>query len=344
MRALSYQIISSNLDLARKTIDYFMAEIVSPELFEEIKSIGIKWSNKMNKLNGENFIGMGYLSVFDFMMYMSDTKQMGDGIKMHIVEVLVHALEDEGIVSFLPENFGNLQDRRYKANGDFAKFFYDRDLILNLVCGWRYIIDKYSNSVLKIEHETQKGDFSIGTGFYYVVGNEKYIKPLVITNKHVIENAKAIKIFTKNDIEIKYSAIQLDEKRDLGFIELDTIFETPTFHLNPAREVLSEVLTIGYPSIPMTIQAYQVYHKGEVNSFVEDYSGNQLFLFSAKTSSGNSGSPIIDKYGMVVGIVTEELFEQELFDKKGKPAYYAGIPAEEIINSANKYIFIPCYP
>lgn len=89
----------------------------------------------------------------------------------------------------------------------------------------------------------------------------------------------------------------------------------------------------------MTKHSYQVYHKGELNSFVEDYRENQLFLFSAKTSSGNSGSPIIDKYGMVIGIVTEELFEQELFYEKGKLPYYAGIPTEEIIKSVNEYIF-----
>jgi hypothetical protein len=80
----------------------------------------------------------------------------------------------------------------------------------------------------------------------------------------------------------------------------------------------------------MTKYSYQVYHKGEVNSFVEDYKSNKLFLFSAKTSSGNSGSPVIDKTGMVLGIVTEELFEKDKFYEKGKLPYYAAIPAIEI--------------
>jgi len=279
------------------------------------------------------------LSVFDFLMYMTETKQIGNGIKTSIVETLIHSLERERIVNVLPENFGNSHDRRYKASGDYAKFFYDRDLILNVACGWRYIIDRYSNSVVKIEHKDKAGDISIGTGFYFFARNEKFIKPLIITNKHVLEKASSIKVLSKDDTVINYSAIKVDDKRDLGFIELESQLETPTFHFNSASEILSEVLTIGYPSIPMTKQAYQVYHKGELNSFVEDYQDNQLFLFSAKTSSGNSGSPIIDKYGMVIGIVTEELFEQEQFYQKGKLPYYAGIPTEEIIKSANENIF-----
>lgn len=339
MASQAYQIVTSNIDLAKKTIDYFMAEVTNPEKFEEIKRIGIEQTIKMNKPIGESFISMGYLSVFDFIMYMSETKQIGDGMQMAIVEVLIHALEDERIVNVLPENFGNSQDRRYKASGVYAKFLCDRDLILNIACGWRYIIDRYCNSVVKIEHKDKNGDFFIGTGFYFAAGNEKKVTPLIITNKHVLENASGLRVISKDEIEIQYSAIKVDEKRDLGFIELDGLLNTPTFHFNPAREILTEVITIGYPSIPMTKHAYQVYHKGELNSFVEDYKDNSLFLFSAKTSSGNSGSPIIDKYGMVIGIVTEELFEQEQFYQQGKLPYYAGIPTEEIIKSANEIIF-----
>ncbi len=339
MATLTYHILSSNIELAKKTVDYFMAEVVNPKLFEDIKRIGIEQTKRMNKPNSETFISLGYLSVFDFMMYMTETKQIGNGIKMNIVETLIHSLEKEKIVNVLPENFGNIHDRRYKASGDYAKFLHNRDLILNVVCGWRYIIDSYCNSVVMIEHKDKAGDFSIGTGFYFAAGNEKFVKPLIITNKHVLENASSIKVFSKDDIEIHYSSIKVDDKRDLGFIELESQLESATFHFNPAREILSEVLTIGYPSIPMTKQAYQVYHKGELNSFVEDYQDNQIFLFSAKTSSGNSGSPIIDKYGMVIGIVTEELFEKEQFYQKGKLPYYAGIPTEEIIKSLNEYIF-----
>ena len=339
MSKKSYQVLTTNFELSNNAIEYFTAEIANPQLFEEIKRIGIEKSKVFNRPNGETYINLGYLSLFDFMMYMGETKQIRDGIMPKFVEVVIHKLEEEGIINSLPENFGNLNDRRYKASGNIAKFLYERGLIINVIGGWRFIIERYCNSVVKIEHKAKSGDYSIGTGFYYAACNSNIEKHLIITNKHVLENAKSIKVFTKDDVEIKYSSICTDKKRDIGFIELDSKLSSQNFHFNSGVEVLSELITIGYPSIPMTKQAYQVYHKGELNSLVEDYYDNKLFLFSAKTSSGNSGSPIIDKYGMIIGIVTEELFEQEQFFQKGKLPYYAGIPTEEIICSVNENIF-----
>ena len=80
-------------------------------------------------------------------------------------------------------------------------------------------------------------------------------------------------------------------------------------------------------------------HKGEINAYGHDLMGNCLLLITAKTSSGNSGSPIIDKYGMVMGIIAQDLFEQDQFVNKGKLPYYAGIPTTEIINSLNENVF-----
>jgi S1-C subfamily serine protease len=96
-------------------------------------------------------------------------------------------------------------------------------------------------------------------------------------------------------------------------------------------ELLSDIVTIGFPRIPRSTEAYQTCHKGEINSIIgQDYDGQELFIFSAKTSSGNSGSPVINRYGLVVGIVTQELFEQQSFKEQGKLPYYAAIPAKYI--------------
>ena len=68
-------------------------------------------------------------------------------------------------------------------------------------------------------------------------------------------------------------------------------------------------------------------HKGEVNSLIEGYNPKQSYLiFSAKTSSGNSGSPLINLRGAVIGIVSEEFFDQDAFKDRGKPPYYAALP------------------
>ena len=284
---------------------------------------------------------MGFFSITDFKNFMSENKEVS--LTISKLEILINALEKKKILKRLPTIVGVSDKPRYNANSEYTKFLYNRKLILNTIYGWNYVIEKYSNSVIKIQHLDKKGDYHIGTGFYFAIKNPKNekITSLIVTNKHVLEKAQEIKLYTKNEEEIEFNKCLIDKNRDIGFVLLKTELEKiSSFHFNSKVEIMSEIVTIGYPSIPQTKECYQVYHKGEINSFVEDYQNNKLFLFSAKTSSGNSGSPILDKYGMVVGIVTQELFEKNAFFEKGKLPYYAGIPTLEIIESANENIFI----
>lgn len=333
MRPFAYQILTSNIELTKLAINYFLAEVIDPILFKDIQRIAFEWHSKMNRVTNPNIeivIKLGYFSLNDFLMYLTEKKLVENGVKTDIIDELLKVLEVYKILILVPDNFHNISEKRYKANGLYSKQLYEKDLILNLVCGWKYIIDKYKSSVYKIEHEKFNGDKFIGTGFY-CFNHLEYM--VILTNKHVVLNAKSIKVFDINDNHIDFISISYDNNRDLGFIILKDIIDNPIFCLNDENEVLSEILTIGYPSVPMTKYSYQIYHRGEINSFVEDYNNNKLFLFSAKTSSGNSGGPIIDLKGTVIGIVTEELFEQEAFQLKGKLPYYAGIPTSEIIKS-----------
>ena len=158
-----------------------------------------------------------------------------------------------------------------------------------------------------------------------VMRKRPFIAPYKLFKKICTIFGKEFKIFA--DLEKRLSKI---EKTIRLFM-----FITEWLSKNEFR--FTVVDNIKYPTIPTTKFAYQVYHKGEVNSFVEDYWDNNLFLISAKTSSGNSGSPIIDNSGMVVGVITEELFEKDKFYEKGKLPYYAGIPTVEIVKAITKY-------
>lgn len=328
-------LLKANSELVKRTIEYFTAESTNPKAFKEIKEIGVEKSNHFKKRNGETFINMGYLSVFDFTMYLFEKNMAGNaGVKPRVVELTLKLMEDKLIISALdPATLGNRSEKRYKSNIEYAKLLYDKDLIDNLIFGINHIISKYQNSVVKIENIDKNKDAAIGTGF--LIENEG--TQIIVTNKHVLEKSIKLRIFDKDDREISFEDPYKDDQSDLAIIPLSSKLNSPGFHLNSSMEILSEIITIGYPSIPMTKLAYQVYHKGEVNSFVEDYSGNKLFLISAKTSSGNSGSPVIDKTGTVIGIITEELFEKEQFKEKGKLPYYAAIPSIEIIRVIRRY-------
>ncbi len=338
MKEFGFRIIEKHEKLVNEVIDFFTSEETNPELYKAIQEICIKWANHFKTHNGENFIKSGYLSSSDFSQYVHETKRL-NGVEIDLMEVILKLLIEERFIVPLPDMLAaSSREKRFKAN-PYVSFFYKRKLVLNVIGGWKYIIDRYKNSVFKIEHKDKQGGYSIGTGFYYAGGDGKVIKAIIITNKHVVVNAESVKVLNKQDEVVEYISIVEDPMRDLAFIELKERLPINTFYFNPIHETLAEILTIGYPSIPMTKDSYQVYHKGEINSFVEDYQNNKLFLFSAKTSSGNSGSPIIDRFGMVSGIIAQEFFEEEQLYKKGKLPYYAGIPTSEIIKSVNDHVF-----
>ncbi len=329
-----YLILKTDDKLVDEIVVFFTAQVSNPLLYNKIQEICIAYSQKFKKPSTESFIKMGYLSGFDFLNYMTETNKVGKGIKTRFVEIVLEQMVKNYIISPMDSIILNYQDHRYKANGDYTKMLFQKKLIKNLIYGFNYIIDRYKNSVVKIEHINKDGDHSIGTGFLTTeVINDTHI---IVTNKHVIEKSKQINVYTKDDVEIKIVDSIKDKNRDIALILINDIFGDP-FFLSSNLNVMTEIITIGYPSIPMTKYAFQVYHKGEVNSFVQDYWDNKLFLISAKTSSGNSGSPIIDNTGMVVGIITEELFEKDKFIEKGKLPYYAGIPTNEILASINDF-------
>ena len=226
-----------------------------------------------------------------------------------------------------------LSDERYQFNGTITYGLYKKNLILYILLGFEFIIKEFRESVFKIVPKLLNGDESIGTGFLIKEDNSFFI----VTNKHVVQNNSSLIIYDINDNEIDRNIIFEHPEKDIAIIEVTISSKSQTFQINTQFDILDEVITIGYPSVPMTKLAYQLCHKGEINSIVEDYSNNSLIIFSAKTSSGNSGSPVIDSSGRVIGIVTQELFEKSKFYDKGKLPYYAAITANEIMATFNLF-------
>jgi|GEM_PF-1812333 len=220
---------------------------------------------------------------------------------------------------------------RYKITGE-GLVLYIMGLTENLVFGPSYIINRYKSAIIQVLGVTADGDHTIGTGFLIKL-NEKC---KIVTCKHNILGLHDLKFISGNG-PLTYTKINHAENIDCVLIDIEeNDLQIDVFKPSPSINILSEIITMGYPTIPRSGDAYLMVHKGEINGIVKDYyKENEFIIFSAKTSSGNSGSPLIDEDGGVLGIVTDEFFDRDAYIEKGKPPYYAAIPFEAINNAFN---------
>lgn len=317
-----------NIGDSRKVMKFFLSKIIEPSLFENIKTTLLKEGQSIEE---QNRIKGGMFSLWEFGFYYGSYSRLPANIT--IAKLVQHFMLE-------PTEFKIHQFQYYHINERYVESLFKLEIIENLIYGFQYIISKYKNSVFKIENTDRYGDKGIGTGYLVKLHSNL----IIVTNDHVVANNNGLKLFSVNDEEYDFDLIYENKSKDIAFLKLNLSkgsfekFNKSHFPIPIKQQIepLKEIITIGYPTIPLSKESYQVYHKGEINSLIEDYNGNKLFIISAKTSSGNSGSPVIDNSGMVLGTITRELFDKGELEKKGKLPYYAVIPSIETLNCASE--------
>ncbi|CAA2137505.1 S1 family peptidase [Methylobacterium bullatum] len=171
------------------------------------------------------------------------------------------------------------------------------------------LVEAYRPAVLSIAVLKDKEE-GVGTGLVLAYPTNEGLSSYIVTAKHVVDPKDGITIVEIQDGNGAVQAIDFDgwihhPTMDISIKPLDHLLER-NFRLSPFDAVLSEVITLGYPSVPTTSARYLLAHRGEINAIVASYlNKGKYILISNATSPGNSGGPVIDRTGLVVGMVTE---------------------------------------
>lgn len=337
-----------NMVWLEEVVEYVSAHTTNQELFALIKKVAHAKLSEKGLRPQEGVIMRAYaypekyVSWEMFMTFSFEIKGTTGAIPMGLIQRAFELLADNGMLykqGTISEHNNLMQvEQEYTVNDDLVKYLAECKLVYNHLFGFEYIINRYNKSVVKIE--VKHGETtSIGTGWFYDLLVKDYssgAKRLIVTNNHVLEGASSFKVLYKDDTVLtSYESEMLltESGVDIALIEVELDKSLPDFYLNTKVPLLEDVITIGYPAVPLAREAYQLVHRGEVNAQVTDYFGQELLIISARTAPGNSGSPVIDDTGRVVGMVTSELFEKEAFKEKGITPYSACIPASTIHTS-----------
>ena len=169
------------------------------------------------------------------------------------------------------------------------------------------IVDKFSSRKLSAEEIFNSiapctveinalGDTFESTGTGSFIDNDG----TVVTNYHVIESCHTINIKTQDGATYKVeSVLGFDKDRDLAIIKTNCTNSVPV-ELNINKVKTGEkVYTLG-SSLGLT----GTFSEGIISSASREIEGLKFIQTTAPISSGNSGGPLVDKYGKVIGITT----------------------------------------
>lgn len=141
---------------------------------------------------------------------------------------------------------------------------------------------------------------------------------LIVTNYHVVEGATHIYIKGINgDFSKEYAAtvVDIDKENDLAIVQIDdenfTGFGTIPYSIQPdIAEVGEDVFVLGYPMTTIMGEEIKL-TTGVINSYSGYKGDNSTYQISAPIQPGNSGGPLFNKEGEVIGIVNAKLLIAE---------------------------------
>jgi S1-C subfamily serine protease len=134
----------------------------------------------------------------------------------------------------------------------------------------------------------------IGSGFVVSKG-------LIITSYHVIENAKEIKIINKDGLSTYGELVAINPYNDLALIAAN--IDLPSLPLSHDYKVGELVLAIGNPLGMESVTLGIISGSGRL---IRSPIGNPVYVIQtdAAVNPGNSGGPLVNMRGEVVGVVT----------------------------------------
>lgn len=151
------------------------------------------------------------------------------------------------------------------------------------------------------------------TGTAFTVSSDGHL----LTNYHVIEGCKSVEIIrSKFGVPERKTArvVKTDAENDLALLKEETIdYDHAKFRFDfdlyfPFRG--ASVIAVGFPLRGLLSEI------NVTNGIISSFEG-ALIQFTAPVQPGNSGGPLLDDHGLVIGVVVSRLNAMETFKLTG---------------------------
>jgi putative serine protease PepD len=158
----------------------------------------------------------------------------------------------------------------------------------------------YAGAKDAVAYITARGPSGGGTGTGFVISKDGQI----VTNAHVIDGATDITVKVGDGKEIAADVVGVDRSSDIALLDVDAT-DLPTLSLgdSSAAAVGDEVYAIGNPyGLDRTLTTGVVSALQRSIQAPDGYTISNVLQTDAALNPGNSGGPLLDSYGRVIGV------------------------------------------
>ncbi len=149
-----------------------------------------------------------------------------------------------------------------------------------------------------------------GSGFFLSTNG------IIATNAHVVEGASNIEVTISNEVGVftyKTKVLLVDSKNDVALLQIDDdkfkgLSKIP-YGVTENSDVGSKVFTIGYPLNDVMGSNFKV-TDGIISAISGIGDDMRYYQISVPLQPGNSGGPLFNKEGNIIGITTAKLNEK----------------------------------
>lgn len=202
-------------------------------------------------------------------------------------------------------------------------------------------VEKIYDSVVVVKNYKKDALNATGTGFIFKKDNDNYY---IMTNYHVIDGASAIKIVLTDDSEFDVELVGGDKYADIAVLEITSKNDYVVAEIgnNTASRVGDTVFAVGAPLDSNTYSwtvtrgilsgKDRMVEVSTTNSSTSSDYIMKVLQTDAAINSGNSGGPLCNSNGQVIGVTNMKLVSS------GVEGMGFAIPIEDAIDFAMKII------
>ncbi len=159
-------------------------------------------------------------------------------------------------------------------------------------------------------------------GSAFAINNKGYI----ITSFHMVNSADSIFVRNNTTERTLASLIFADARLDLAVLKIENSdvsknWQIPFALKEKTTDIGEKVFTLGYPRKEV------VYGEGSLSSLSGYSNDTSMYQISIPVNPGNSGGPLLDEYGNIIGVIRGKI--------SGAEATGFAIKTNEILKSIN---------